>query len=127
MLADADDVRRLISGVRLVNRLAQSAPLRDHVIQRVTPDVFDLDDDSAVEAWLRSDATTCYHACGTCRMGADEGSVVDAQLRVRGVGHLRVVDSSVFPEIPSGNLHAPTVMLAERAADLMRQSHSWST
>jgi choline dehydrogenase len=127
MLADADDVRRLISGVRLVNRLAQSAPLRDHVIRRVTPDVFDLDDDSAVEAWLRADATTCYHACGTCRMGADVGSVVDAQLRVRGVGHLRVVDSSVFPEIPSGNLHAPTVMLAERAADLMRQSHSWST
>jgi choline dehydrogenase len=127
MLADADDVRRLISGVRLVNRLAQSAPLRDRVIRRVTPDMVDLDDDSAVEAWLRADATTCYHACGTCRMGVDERSVVDAQLRVRGVDHLRVVDSSVFPEIPSGNLHAPTVMLAERAADLMRHSRSWST
>lgn len=126
MLADADDVRRLISGARLVNRLAQSAPLRDHIIRRITPDVVNLDDDATVEAWLRADATTCYHACGTCRMGADEGSVVDAQLRVRGVGQLRVVDSSVFPEIPSGNLHAPTVMLAERAADLMRHSRSSS-
>jgi choline dehydrogenase len=54
-------------------------------------------------------------------MGADAASVVDAELRVRGVDKLRVVDSSVFPEIPSGNLHAPTVMLAKRAADLMRK------
>jgi choline dehydrogenase len=122
MLADADDIRRLIAGVRLADRLAMTAPLCDQVIRRLTPDASNLDDDTALEAWLRADATTCYHACGTCRMGADAASVVDAELRVRGVNKLRVVDSSVFPEIPSGNLNAPTVMLAERAADLMRQA-----
>ena len=72
-----------------------------------------------VEAHVRQTASTDYHPCGTCRMGGDEGAVVDGELRVRGVEGLRVVDASVMPAIVSGNLNAPTQMIAERAADFI--------
>jgi choline dehydrogenase len=60
-----------------------------------------------------------YHPCGTCRMGEDEMAVVDSDLKVRGISGLRVIDSSVFPAEPNANLNAPTIMLAERGADLV--------
>lgn len=119
MLEDADDVRRLALGVRLVDRVMRSEAMRPFVIGRQSN--VPLDDKQALEHWIRADASTCYHACGTCRMGADTSSVVDAALRVRGVESLSVADTSVFPEIPSGNLHAPALMLAERAAELLRR------
>jgi choline dehydrogenase len=82
----------------------------------------DLSDDEAVDAWVRANVETAYHPSCSCRMGADDDvmAVVDSDCRVRGVSGLRVVDSSVFPSIPNGNLNAPTIMLAERAAALIR-------
>ena len=82
----------------------------------------DLTDDKAVDAWVRDNVETAYHPSCSCRMGgADDAlAVVDASCRVRGVTGLRVVDSSVFPSIPNGNLNAPTIMVAERAAALIR-------
>jgi choline dehydrogenase len=70
--------------------------------------------------YIRSGAVTVYHPCGTNRMGSDDASVVDPELRVRGVAGLRVADASVFPLVPSSNIHPATLMLAERAADLIR-------
>jgi choline dehydrogenase len=70
-------------------------------------------------AYLRRAAGTAHHPVGTCRMGVDEEAVVDAQLRVRGISGLRVVDASVFPSIVGGNTNAPVVMVAERATDLI--------
>ena len=82
----------------------------------------DLSDDEAVDAWVRDNVETAYHPSCSCRMGgADDAlAVVDANCRVRGITGLRVVDSSVFPSIPNGNLNAPTIMVAERAAALIR-------
>jgi choline dehydrogenase-like flavoprotein len=71
---------------------------------------------------VRQKAESIYHPVGTCRMGVDEQAVVDANLCVHGVTGLRVVDASIMPRIIGGNTNAPTVMIAEKAADLIRQS-----
>ena len=84
-----------------------------------TQDVRD-DDDAAIEAAIRARADTIYHPAGTCKMGVDGMAVVDPQLRVHGVAGLRVVDASVMPVLTSGNTNAPVIMIAEKAADLIR-------
>jgi len=83
------------------------------------PDVRSAD---AVDAWVRQALETCYHPVGTCKMGtaSDQSAVVDDQLRIHGLDGLRVVDASIMPSIVSGNTNAPTIMIAERAADLIR-------
>lgn len=121
LLADDEDLRTLMAGVRLLDRVARSDPFARHVRRRLTP-AFRLHDDTALERFVRDDASICYHACGTCRMGPDDRAVVDAELRVRGVHGLRVADTSVMPAIPSGNLNAPAIMIGERAADFIRRA-----
>ena len=76
--------------------------------------------DGEIDAFVRETVQSAYHPCGTCRMGADDLAVVDPELRVRGMDGLRVVDSSVMPAITTGNLNAPTIMIAEKAADMIR-------
>ena len=76
-------------------------------------------DDAAIDAFVRAKADSAYHPCCTCRMGVDELAVVDPECRVRGLERLRVVDASIMPSMVSGNLNAPTIMLAEKAADLI--------
>jgi len=73
-----------------------------------------------IDAFVRKYTESAFHPCGTCRMGSDAGAVVDPQMRVRDIDGLRVVDSSIMPSITSGNLNAPTIMLAEKAADIIR-------
>lgn len=75
--------------------------------------------DDQIDAWVRETLESTYHPCGTCRMGEDDMAVVDSELKVRGIDGLRVIDSSVFPSEPNANLNAPTIMLAERGADLV--------
>jgi choline dehydrogenase len=77
--------------------------------------------DEQLDAFIAAHAESAYHPCGTCRMGTDSEAVVDPAGRVRGVSALRVVDASIFPHITNGNLNAPTIMVAERMADLIRQ------
>lgn len=80
----------------------------------------DVQKDDEIDAWVRETLESTYHPCGTCRMGEDEMAVVDSQLKVHGLEGLRVIDSSVFPSEPNANLNAPTIMLAERGADMVR-------
>jgi len=78
------------------------------------------DDDASIDAFIRGNAESAYHPCGTCRMGGDADAVVDPECRVHGLEGLRVIDASVFPHITNGNLNAPTIMLAEKVADMIR-------
>ncbi len=80
----------------------------------------DVQKDDEIDAWVRETLESTYHPCGSCRMGEDAMAVVDSQLKVHGLEGLRVIDSSVFPSEPNANLNAPTIMLAERGADMVR-------
>lgn len=113
------DVRVMLAGAQLARRLGRTRPFSDMVLEEITPPP-DVESDDALLAYLRETATTVYHPCGTCRMGSDDAAVLDPQLRVRGVGQLRVVDASVFPLVPSSNIQPAVMMTAERAAEMVR-------
>jgi len=106
--------------LRLTREILQQPALDSFRDAEIQPAI-DLSNDAAIDAWVRQHAETAYHPSCSCRMGAadDAMAVVDPHCRVRGVTGLRVVDSSIFPTIPNGNLNAPTIMVAERAADLI--------
>ncbi len=117
-LSHPDDMERLKRGVALL-RDVFAQPAFDPFRGRELSPGGDVRRDADVEAWIRRTADTMFHPAGTCRMGADDGAVVDGELRVRGVEGLRVADASVFPSLTSSNTHAPSVMVAEKAADLV--------
>jgi choline dehydrogenase len=118
-LEDATDEEVLVSGIDWVRRIFASEPLRSLVLAEDKPGSATLGD-RAVRQFVRETVQTMCHPVGTCRMGSDEGAVVDPRLRVRGVGGLRVVDSSIMPSIVSGNTVAATYMIAEKASDMIR-------
>lgn len=117
-LSDPRDLDDLVEGFKLTRRLMRT-PL---MASRLTRDLHTegVETDEQIRAVLRARTDTVYHPVGTCRMGSDADAVVDPELRVRGVHGLRVVDASVMPAIVSGNTNAPTIMIAEKAVDLMR-------
>lgn len=118
-LSETADLDVLVEGMRLTLDIASRAPLRRHSGGRFLPAV-GADDDAALRAHVRARAETIYHPTSTAAMGVADDAVCDPQLRVRGVEGLRVVDASVLPDVPRGNTNAPVVMVAERAADLLR-------
>ena len=117
-LADEADLDTLVAGVRLAREIAACGPLARIVAGEVGPGA--AVDGRRLRDWIRSSSGTMFHPVGTCAMGSAAESVCDPQLRVRGVGGLRVVDASVMPAAPRGNTNAPTIAVAERAADLIR-------
>lgn len=112
---DWPDMRACIRLSREIFTQPAMAPYRD---EEIAPGA-DRSDDTALDAFIREHAVTAHHPCGTCRMGNDESAVVDPQCRFNGIDRLRVIDSSVFPQATAGDLNAPTIMLAERAADII--------
>ena len=118
-LSDPEDLHTLMQGVRRARQILAQPALVAHGQEWARS--AQAQSDADLQAWIRDHADTIYHPVGTCRMGSDAQAVVDAQLRVHGVPGLRVVDASVMPRIVSGNTNAPTVMLAERAADFLRR------
>jgi len=117
-LTDDDDMQRLVAGLKIGQEILRSPAMAPHVGAPMRPDHYPVDD-ADTEGFIRQYSETLYHPVGTCRMGSDDTSVVDPTLRVRGVAGLRVVDASVMPRIIRGHTNAPTIMIAEKAADLI--------
>ncbi len=116
--AVAQDMQRMVAGLRLALEICGQPALAPYCAEPFN--VPDGDSDEALAAHAARTTFAIYHPVGTCRMGTDEAAVVDPELRVNGLDGLRVVDASVMPTVPRGNTNAPTIALAERAADLIR-------
>jgi choline dehydrogenase len=119
---EGDDLDRLVAGHRLAQEICAQEAMRPFAAEP-----FNVPADDSDEAQRHHVARTTfavYHPVGTCRMGEDSAAVVDGQLRVNGLEALRVVDASVMPVVPRGNTNAPTIALAERAADLIRHGRA---
>lgn len=119
-LSDPDDIRVLREGFRLVRDVVRQQPLDPFRGEELSPGIrCTLDRD--IDEHIRATATTVQHGCGTCRAGQDASSVVDPELRVRGVERLRVVDASVMPEVLSCNINAAVLAIAEWASDIIQE------
>jgi choline dehydrogenase len=116
---EGHDAQLLLAGVELARRVLAAQPLARHVTGELLPGP-DVVDEAGLRTHLRERSQTLYHPVGTCRMGFDDAAVVTPDLRVRGLEALRVVDASVIPALPRGHTNWPTVMVAERGAQLLR-------
>jgi choline dehydrogenase len=117
-LTDSADLEPLVAGIRQAREIAGQEPLAARVAAEHAPGDR-VHDDEQLRTWLRGSVTTIFHPAGSCVVGGNDQTVCDPELRVRGVHGLRVVDASVMPVLPRGNTNAPTIALAERAADLI--------
>ncbi|MDD9727158.1 GMC family oxidoreductase N-terminal domain-containing protein [Roseovarius sp. SK2] len=108
----------MLEGLKLSRRLARTEPLASHIVEEYQPGE-SVQDDAALLDFIRETAGTIFHPSGTCKMGQDADAVVDSQLRVHGLEGLRVVDCSIMPTLISGNTNAPTMMIAEKASDMI--------
>ena len=107
------------ASVRLTREIMQQKSMKPFLGHAIQPSE-NIQTDDEIDEFIRNSVDSAYHPCGTCRMGKGSNAVVDEHLSVFGIDGLRVVDSSVFPSIPNGNLNAPTMMLAERASDIIK-------
>jgi choline dehydrogenase/4-pyridoxate dehydrogenase len=115
-LGEDDDLKVLRAGMRMAIDVGRQSPMAPFVSSEATP----LNTDAEIDEHIRATGITVYHPISTCRMGSDTDSVVDPELRVRGVDALRVVDASVMPDLIGGNINAVVIMIAEKAADMIR-------
>jgi choline dehydrogenase len=120
-LADPLDQEVAVAGLKWARKIGQAAALSPYVESEINPGG-EFATDEQLLAYARLSGSTIYHPVGTCQMGQGVMAVVDAQLRVRGVEGLRVVDASVMPRLVSGNTNAPTIMIAEKASDMIREA-----
>jgi choline dehydrogenase len=118
-LSAEEDRRALREGVKMMRKVAAQPALDPYRSEELFPGK-GVESDEQIDAWIRKHAETIYHPVGTCKMGTDDMAVVDAELKVRGIAGLRVVDASVMPTLVGGNTNAPTIMIAEKAADMIR-------
>jgi choline dehydrogenase len=118
-LANQEDLQKLVKGIKLVRSLNHTKAFAPYYEQDINPLQY-IQSDIEIAEFIRTNLRTTYHPVGTCKMGHDDLAVVDEQLRVRGVEGLRIVDASIMPTIVNGNTNAPTIMIAEKATDLIR-------
>jgi len=117
-LREEEDLDTLLKGLRIARRILNHPAMAHYHAKEILPGP-SLDSDDELKDYMKRMCTAVHHPGGSCRMGSDSDAVVDSQLRLRGVGGLRVVDASIFPRVVSGNTNAPVVMVAEKAADMI--------
>ena len=117
-----DDLKQTIECIHVARKILEQNSLKPFAGKEVGPGE-NVQTNDLLEEYIRSKAETAYHPSCTLKMGIDKMSVVDQKLQVSGLQNIRVVDASVMPEITSGNLNAPTLMIAERAADFIKSSN----
>ena len=113
----------MIKGVRIAKKILSTPPLSSTHVNFIFPDE-NCNSEQEIHQFLKEKCNTIYHPVGTCKMGQDELSVVDEQLKVHGIKQLRVVDASIMPTLISGNTNAPTMMIAAKAADMILAERS---
>jgi choline dehydrogenase len=119
-LSAVADQLAVIGGFRYMRQIFETSPLRDLMVAETMPGSACLSDADLLD-YIRSNANSMHHWSGTCKMGQDPMAVVDDRLRVHGIAGLRVIDASVMPTLVSGNTNAPTIMVAEKGSDLIKQ------
>jgi choline dehydrogenase-like flavoprotein len=117
-LGDDADLEAMVAGFKTTRRLMETPALR--AIQKKDMFTADVKTDDDIRAVLRNRVDTVYHPVGTCKMGTDATAVVDPKLKVHGLEGLRVVDASIMPTLIGGNTNAPTIMIGEKAADMIK-------
>jgi choline dehydrogenase len=119
MFTEPEDMATMVRGIRACRDIFGRSPQRELIERELFPGA-EVQSDAALDEAIRAEAGHRSHPVGTCRMGIDAGSVVDGALRVRGIEGLRVADASIMPEIPGGNTNVPSIMIGEKASDLIR-------
>ncbi|MGH8219454.1 MAG: GMC family oxidoreductase [Steroidobacteraceae bacterium] len=119
LFTEPGDVARMIRGIRAAREVYAQEPLRSLVLREIMPGP-ERTSDTDLERYVRETGQITQHPVGTCRMGLDANAVVDGELKVCGIERLRIIDASVMPNVPGGNTNAPTIMVAEKGADLIR-------
>ncbi len=117
-LSHPDDVKDLVAGYKKMMSILNKDPVGKYTLNH-TQRPINIDDDKDIEQAIREDADTVYHPVGTCKMGSDDMAVVDDKLKVHGIDGLRVVDASIMPTLIGGNTNAPTIMIGEKASDMI--------
>ncbi len=121
-LGDRTDQMTIVEGFRMMRRIVEAAPLDRYRGDEYSPGK-GVGSEQEILDYIRANSETAYHPIGTCRMGPEgHNTVVDDQLRVHGISGLRIADASIFPTMPSGNTNAPSIMVGEKAADLLRNA-----
>jgi choline dehydrogenase len=123
LLGEQSEVDQLIAGCRIIRKIVNAEPFRQVLVDERLPGK-DMETDAELETYVRQFAFPMYHVSCTCRMGSDPAAVVDPQLRVQGVNGLWVVDASVMPTLPAGNINASAIMIGEKGADLIKEQAS---
>ena len=121
MLSDPDDLKAAIAGVQLCREIGNSAALRPFTKREAMPGNLK---GGELEGFVRDAALTYWHQTCTAKMGQDAMSVVDGQLKVYGISHLRIADGSIMPRVTTGNTQAPCVIIGERAAEILQAQHA---
>ena len=123
-LATEHDRHLMLAGMHLMRRFTSTETMQKLIEEEVYPGE-SVQSDEQLNAFIADNAWTVFHPCGTCKMGSDPAqSVVDPRLKVHGLEGLRVADASIFPTIPTGNTNAPSIMVGEKAADLILEDHA---